>query len=778
MTSVRFLAAIVLLSTAIDAVSLPKHVRSHFHAHAVLEPRDVQASGVLPPVGVPKAEPKTLFKQLGEYFRGFLYSLLGFGEEEEGGNGEAGASSTVVIDVTSTVVGGGPSSIVVSSLPETTSAVYGSESQIPASETIIDTLSDTATTIVWESSVGLVSSSSTEVVFSILPVYSGTTTTVPIIGTTSSSELSSALEPIATSSSVSGLPDGSSTGITTSTDLVISDPFIVSTLASVTVPLPWNTSVSSPLILTNPIRPTGLPEFNATIPSELAGNASTTRIRVTSTLVVTLTASPVIVTGTAGVSYRTASLTVVTKSLMYPNTTFSSIPLVTGTAAVPSNGTIPVASETPLYPNTTVFSSITLVTGTAPSVSNDTLPVIIETPLYPNTTFSSAPLVTGSAPLVSNKTSLVGQTEWPLYPNSTEVSTPTSVVLITGTGIIATTVASDVVSIPLPTETPLYPNSTIPLGTGTEISSSSTTILDQVTSTPQSSSTSTPTPNIETVTTTLYTTVPAIPLPTPTLPTSPSDLPSLSRLRTLCTSPRIRTITLPLLPRFYGPNGYPSLHTLPGCIPPTGTQAAQAPGLLNCTALGAEVDACQRNGRRVLLSVKGASGGSVGGNLGYGDPGVGLEPFGAHFPSPSASSFSPPEGLEARRQQEDEDEEAKRDRMGYPPNLFTPTRNPSALALTLHSLFGEGPNAPSSGPGDDDGVRWLSRPLGDEVVLDGFVVQVPTEWKGTYQGRQFDEFAKRLRALIGESWEESGGVKGGPGDLGADGKGAVVMAWN
>ena len=130
------------------------------------------------------------------------------------------------------------------------------------------------------------------------------------------------------------------------------------------------------------------------------------------------------------------------------------------------------------------------------------------------------------------------------------------------------------------------------------------------------------------------------------------------------------------------------------------------------------------------------------------------------------------------------------------PNLFSTTRPPSALALTLFSLFGEGhteradlrplgPDTPSSSsPAPLNGTDWvnpllasLPRPLGEEVVVDGFDVQVPAEWRGSYQDTQFHTFVDRLRELTRQAWRESGGVEGGPGDLGADGRGVVYFGW-
>ena len=91
-----------------------------------------------------------------------------------------------------------------------------------------------------------------------------------------------------------------------------------------------------------------------------------------------------------------------------------------------------------------------------------------------------------------------------------------------------------------------------------------------------------------------------------------------------------------------------------------------------------------------------------------------------------------------------------------------------------------GPEAGAGGASaSEDGVKWaaVSRPLGEEVVVDGFDVQIPAEWKGTYQGGRFEVFVQRLRELSEEAWKEGSEVKGGTADLGADGKGIVVQGY-
>lgn len=173
---------------------------------------------------------------------------------------------------------------------------------------------------------------------------------------------------------------------------------------------------------------------------------------------------------------------------------------------------------------------------------------------------------------------------------------------------------------------------------------------------------------------------------------------------------------------------------------------------------------CQAAGRRVLLSVKG-DGSSAVGSTQFGDPAAPTQ-WSGYVNSTTGAS----------------DREAA-NRLLFP-NLFDERHVPSAFALTLFSLFGEGrteradlrplgPDAPAS-----DGITWVQKPLGEEVVLDGFDVQVPREWQGTYQEGKFGDLVTRLGELNDEAWTASGGVRGGKGDLGVDGKGVVFQGWN
>jgi len=75
------------------------------------------------------------------------------------------------------------------------------------------------------------------------------------------------------------------------------------------------------------------------------------------------------------------------------------------------------------------------------------------------------------------------------------------------------------------------------------------------------------------------------------------------------------------------------------------------------------------------------------------------------------------------------------------PNLFDDSHTPVALAEILRSLFG---------PVTEDftGSSSSPRPLGPGAVLDGFDVQVPVLWKGTYQDRQFHALVNALKDAV------------------------------
>jgi hypothetical protein len=327
-------------------------------------------------------------------------------------------------------------------------------------------------------------------------------------------------------------------------------------------------------------------------------------------------------------------------------------------------------------------------------------------------------------------------------------------------------------------------------------------------------------------------------------PTPSSDDDGLSSLRLICADPKIHTLTLPLIRNFYGPASYPALKAFPGCSAPNARQQIQAPGLLNCSALGVEIQHCQTLGKRVLLSVKGSSVSSVGGNTAFGDPRVKSDVLGQTFGDgkqkrdeetgdplpvfnitsakppykplvmghgpvifngslPKSSSVAMPTPIDTPvvvvqvnpLPSSTSPTSAPASTSTFFPNLFDPRHPPTSFALTLFSLFSEGhtersdlrplgPEPPSdASPPVLNGTNWitpafnLERPLGEEVVVDGFDVQLPAEWKGSYQDGQFKDFVRRMKEYIDEAWMESGGVVGGPNDLGADGKGSVYSGY-
>jgi hypothetical protein len=320
----------------------------------------------------------------------------------------------------------------------------------------------------------------------------------------------------------------------------------------------------------------------------------------------------------------------------------------------------------------------------------------------------------------------------------------------------------------------------------------------------------------------------------------------LASLRLICADPKIHTLTLPLIQNFYGPYSYPSLNSFPGCSAPNARQLLQAPGLLNCSVLGAEIQHCQSLGKRVLLSVKGSGASRVGGNTAFGDPnapsnalgktfGSSLKekrdggaggPVGAVLPVFNVTSSKPPYkplemghgpvvingsfGLPKSSPvvapssaetpvvvvEANPLSNVPAPQTTFFPNLFDSRHPPTSFALTLFSLFSEGhtersdlrplgPDVPSgASPPVLNGTNWinpiltqLQRPLGEEVVVDGFDVQIPAEWKDTYQDGQFKALVRRLKELLDEAWTESGSVVGGAADLGADGKGVVYSGY-
>ncbi|KAK3201849.1 hypothetical protein GRF29_164g861238 [Pseudopithomyces chartarum] len=303
-------------------------------------------------------------------------------------------------------------------------------------------------------------------------------------------------------------------------------------------------------------------------------------------------------------------------------------------------------------------------------------------------------------------------------------------------------------------------------------------------------STPTPTPRTFPTPSSGFTTKPlpalptGFPLPTPIIDTNITFSPSSKRLSEYCSDPKIKSVTLPLLQKWYGPNAYPSLQSYPGCVPANPRQALQAPGLLNCTALGKEVQACQEAGKRVLLGVKVDGPSAVNGNLKYGAPPnlLGLRlplalPPGPFLGRPGHPLVPLAGNLTTI---------VLNGKTVAAPNLFDTIHSPASLAATLFSLFGEGhaeradlrplgPDTPSAA--SPDSIRWIVKPLGEEVVVDGFDVRTPGQWKGTPQADLVSDFVGFLREKTQSAWKESGGKKGGPNDLGIDGPGVVVSGY-
>ncbi|KAL6711107.1 hypothetical protein ACN47E_006982 [Coniothyrium glycines] len=766
---------------------------------------------------------------------------------------------------------------------------------------------------------------------------------------------------------------------------------------------PGNDSASGinpTLILTNPIRPTVVSSQNDTIQGTLTFTANLTNIVV---VTATVTSSPVVGTGSIGTGlpiatdaatglYPNITTSIPTLILstggalqgtglsnatafgtpLFPNTTWSEPSAVLNTAGAIQGTGISNATviATPLFPNITV-SEPTVVLGTGAIVSGTGISnaTVTEIPLFINTTVQIPPLNTGIegsasilnltipvtiAPFENSTISTptpIPSTESPDTTNVTVVFTDVPIsqnatlVLSTVVGGTGVPIAASVTGTGAPvsfTEAPLWSNgtetvaNTLP-GTGTisisaGVSLPATVVID---------------PLFSNVTTTTTTTVVAgtgvsfSPSGTGVIvvPSQTVEFPELVALRGICRDPQVRVVTLPLLSRFHGPGGYPSLFFFPGCTSPNARQAEQAPGLYNCTALGVEVQRCQAAGRKVLLSVKADGLDAVGGNADFGAPGTSAQPFGPYAIDSSAAtgtSFDDDSDAQKKRKRQvsvptvaaplavsvlptsqdvdslataifsgeaislalvlptpaetelslssngarvtpvassleilddpisspsgplptsgpidivpvqplDESPEStilRNDTSFQPnntvslaanisvpstapteplnntvsvsdpvesvgptsaepfPNLFDTNHPPTALALTLFSLFGEGhteradlrplgPDVDSpTSPAIFDGTDWtnppatdfnsLSRPLGEEVVVDGFDVQVPIQWKGTYQDNAFKAFVARLRQLNGQAWKETGAVEGGPGDLGADGRSVVYFGW-
>ncbi|CAO2658096.1 Nn.00g073560.m01.CDS01 [Neocucurbitaria sp. VM-36] len=588
-------------------------------------------------------------------------------------------------------------------------------------------------------------------------------------------------------------------------------------------------------------------EFSATILpgtglQSSSGNVSTptSTFQLTSVLIVTATVVPSPVDVSAGTGINTPFSEAATP--LWPNITLVGPTAVSGTGVVSAETGISnaTATEAPLYPNTTVVVPVLIsATGGPAKALNVSFPVVL--PPYANSTVAAPTAISGTGSPLSAANASATFSD---ISNRTYVS-PTGMVG-TGTGALS---AAGTISPVTFSESPRYPNTSyvIPvviIGSGTTAVSTAT-----ISNVPIIGTAAALFPNVTTTTSTTTTTISPSEVPTlaPTVNVTEGsndptvEFPGLLALRSLCQDPHIRVITLPLLDRFYGANAYPSLASFPGCVAPNDRQAVQAPGLLNCSALGTEVQRCQAAGRKVVLSVKADGLDAAGGNANFGDPSTGPEPFGPYFagadddnvydgeekqekhkrqaevnvtnalapypllnsseapaPAGSASAVSLP--IEPSSTAVATPEPVVEPVVEpYPtpldptepitpfPNLFDVSHPPSAFALTLFSLFGDGqteradlrPLGPdvSAYAAQRSAVLMLARPLGEEVVVDGFDIQVPSQWKGTYQDTSFKALVSSLRQLTRDAWAASGAVEGGPGDLGAYGRGVVYFGW-
>lgn len=76
-------------------------------------------------------------------------------------------------------------------------------------------------------------------------------------------------------------------------------------------------------------------------------------------------------------------------------------------------------------------------------------------------------------------------------------------------------------------------------------------------------------------------------------------------LLTLCENQNVDMVILSFVYDFFSQGGYPSINFGPACTAPNEVQSAQAPGLMDCTALATEIAGCQQTGKKVLVSLGG-----------------------------------------------------------------------------------------------------------------------------------------------------------------------------
>ncbi|KAF1924790.1 uncharacterized protein M421DRAFT_270884 [Didymella exigua CBS 183.55] len=832
--AIRFVVALFLAQTFVNAVAVP-----HPHIHKVLDPRQVVSLPFVERQEPAEPESKNVFDAIVETLKGYngwqvfqdFFRKLFSGDpppaENDDDSGEAPSVSVSLAPVP--VASESPVDVI-----SVIASIISEVESVTEPVVIVPTPTEAET-------------STTDGIMSILPIFPITTAIdlsgalETVVPTEFLSELPEPTEvPEVTDPVVIVVPGANSTDVVVVLPTDVVAP--IGTAPLVTGPvvvLPTATDAPFPIengTLVAPIPGTDVPVVivlpTGVLPSEISApveaNVSASAVidatvSLTTTVGVTITAIAPIGTGALPSAGTGLPITISEVGAPFANATVitPTLVLVTGTGdvvgtiapsvsiepigapfanssdaatAVASVGTAPVVIiGTGAISGTAVVSiepveTIILSTGTGivgTGESTAVAPIDTAVP-FPNTTAIEVVisptfvLPSGTAPVVGTISAapIVSDASDALYANTT-TTTVTNIVTpsaILATGIetavapIGTGLPGTIVVVPGPgsTDDAYFPNITItinatadatlsvelPLATALPVE---TTLPLNITLAPIAPvETEFPASPIETMTAVGPVIDEPIPSDAPVV-----EFPGLLALRGICRDPSVRQITLPILNRFYGPSAYPSLLAFPGCHAPNSRQTIQAPGLLNCTALGAEVKACQASRRRVLLSVKGDGLGAVAGNQNFGDPSADAAPWGGYF----ANGSAPAAGV-------------------FFPNLFDTRHVPSAFALTLFSLFGEGrteradlrplgPDTPS-----EDGITWVTKPLGEEVVVDGFDVQVPREWQGTYQEGQFNDLVTRLGELNDEAWVQSGAKRGGPGDLGVAGKSVVFQGWN
>ncbi|KAI9682943.1 MAG: hypothetical protein M1829_006379 [Trizodia sp. TS-e1964] len=196
--------------------------------------------------------------------------------------------------------------------------------------------------------------------------------------------------------------------------------------------------------------------------------------------------------------------------------------------------------------------------------------------------------ITTSPPVLSS-----GATPLPSDPpsnTSIPLSSSLNTTYSTSSSFISTT--RSITSSPSTFTTSFLPNSS---GTGTSISASTNTSISISIST----NTSTPTSGYK------------------FNPASPSNLvvyfgqtahTSSTSLLAQCQDPDIDIVILAFVVTFFGLGGYPEVNFGAACGGQTPLQASKAPGLLSCPLLASQISQCQALGKKVFLSVGGATG--------------------------------------------------------------------------------------------------------------------------------------------------------------------------